>query len=161
MEDTLLLQRRRKSETSEARDDRSRNHSIALLVDEIERLKRTIRELRACSEDLEAERQQLLRENRQLRREVTLSRLIEDLEASIQSVNGMGPDDPEMAPPAADRLYEALPERFPFPNFFQIAEDVGLEASTARRCLIYFLREEVLLQTGARLRKPEEGEGSG
>lgn len=137
---------------------RRKNHSIALLFEEIERLKGTIQELRACSEDLEAERQQLLRENRRLRREVTLSRLIEDLEDSIESVDEIGHDEPDATPPPADRLYQELPDRFPFPNFFRIAEEAGLETKTARRCLVYFLAEDLLVQTGAQLEKPEQME---
>lgn len=157
MEETRAVQRERSSKRGDVRNGRNRNHSIALLVDEIERLKGTIRELRACSEDLEAERQQLLRENRRLRREVTLSRLIEDLEASIESIDGMDNNEPEATPPAVDRLYEGLPDRFPFPSFFQIAEEMEIEASTARRCLLYFLSEDLLVQRGARLRKREGG----
>lgn len=159
MHDTRISQKR-SSEAVGSRTGRSQNHSIALLIDEIERLKRTVRELRECSKDLEAERQKLLRENRQLRREVTLSRLIEDLEASIESVDGMRASEPDLSPPAADRLYAELPARFPFPDFFQIAEEAGFEASTARRCLMYYLGEDLLVQTGAQLRKPNEGASS-
>lgn len=160
MEDTRIPQTRRNRDSSESRDGRSQNHSIALLVDEIERLKRTIRELRACSEDLEAERQQLLRENRRLRREITVSQLIEDLEASIEPADGRDGTEPDTSPPVADRLYEQLPDHLPFPKFFQVAEEEGLDATTARRCLVYFLSKDLLVQTGARLRKRDGAEPS-
>lgn len=126
---------------------------VARLYEKIARLHASVQALRRTSADLEADRQRLLEENRALRRRITVSTLIEDLERSIESVDPDGID--AIGPPPAQRFYRQLPERFSFPQFFQVAEDENLETATARHCLAHYLAEGMLVQSGAYLEKPE------
>jgi hypothetical protein len=125
---------------------------VARLYEEIARLHASVQALRRTSEELEADRQRLLAENRALRRRITVSTLIDDLDASAGlSVADDGPD--VAAPPPAEQLYRGLPARFSFPHYFQAAADNQLETATARRCLAHYLAEGMLVQSGAYLEK--------
>jgi regulator of replication initiation timing len=146
----------------EKRTERNRNGAsrsssdpdlVARLYERIARLHAVIRELRSTSEDLEADRERLLEENRALRRKVTLSTLVEDLEATITNEMSDADAIEPSAPTPADRLYHQLPRRFTFSHFFRTAGDENIETETARRCLIHYLTEEMLVQSGAHLEK--------
>lgn len=146
----------------EERTERNRNGAprsspnsdlVARLYERIARLHAVIQELRSTGEDLEADRERLLEENRALRRKVTLSTLIEDLEATTTNEKENGDTLEPSAPRPAARLYQQLPTRFSFPLFFQVAADERIETDTARRCLIHYLTEEMLVQSGAYLEK--------
>jgi len=126
---------------------------VVQLYERIARLHASLQALRRTSEALEADRQRLLEENRSLRRRITVSTLIEDLEQSIASMDGEGPE--EVAPPPAERLYQALPSRFSFSHFFRVADSERLETRTARRCLAHYLADGALVQTGAYLQKTD------
>lgn len=138
--------------THEASNERKRREE---LHERIARLHAAVQELLAATEDLEADRQRLLRENRALRRTATLSALIDDLEDSLESrldeerSNGV-------APPFAEHLYQQLPSQFSFPLYFEIVQKEGVDSDTARRCLVHYLREHRLVQSGAYLEKNDE-----
>jgi len=126
----------------------------AQLLEQIESLTDAVQRLRAQKERLEAERDQLQEENRTLRRDLTHSRLINEIEQSIADA-----DDQEKSsrsvPPIADRLYQALPPSFSFPAYFQVAESEGMEMDTARRCLRHFLAKGYVARAGSRLQKED------
>jgi hypothetical protein len=126
---------------------------VARLYEKIARLHASVQALRRTTEDLEADRQRLLDENRALRRQLTVSTLIEDLDRSLESVDGDETD--AVVPPPAERLYQQLPPRFSFPHFFRVADGEHLKTATARRCLIHYLAEGVLVQSGAYLEKTD------
>ena len=124
---------------------------VTRLYEKIARLHASVQALRRTSEDLEADRQRLLEENRSLRRRITVSTLIKDLD---QSGAADAPDlSKEVVPPPAERLYQVLPARFSFPQFFRVAEDERLDTATARRCLAHYLATGILVQSGAYLKK--------
>lgn len=131
----------------------SRRDLITRLYERIARLDAIGQELRSTTENLEADRQRLLEENRALRRKVTLSTLVDDLKVTL--TNGI--DDADTIEPSAprpvDRLYQQLPPRFSFSRFFQVASKADIETEVARRCLTYYLGEEMLAQSGAYLEK--------
>ena len=150
----------RNSSPSEQQSDRP---LIGRLYETIARLHATIQSLRASGEELEAECRRLLDENQKLRRRATRSALLDDFEAPTDS-DADNRDEPNsnhaeasstnaLAPPQAERFYRQLPGRFPFPTFFRLAEAGGLDTSTARRCLMHYLLEDLLVQSGAYLEK--------
>ena len=145
--------------TERDRDGASRSSAhqdlIARLYERIARLHAVIQDLRRTSADLEADRQRLLEENRALRRRVTLSILIEDLEATVTNERGNADTLEPSAPRPADRLYQQLPARFSFPFFFQVATGEQIETDAARRCLLHYLSEDMLVQSGAFLEKTD------
>jgi regulator of replication initiation timing len=126
---------------------------VARLYEQIARLHASVQALRRTSEELEADRQRLLEENRALQRQVTVSTLLDEIDVSTeldeQDVLG------DAVPPSAQRFYQQLPDRFSFSLFFQIAEDEHVETSTARRCLVHYLTEGALVQSGAYLEKTD------
>jgi len=101
-------------------------------------------------ERLQEDNEQLRRENKALREEVTLARLFEDVS---QQEEAFPLEDPTSIPREAFALYRRLPRTFKFADFFQLAERFGLDATAARDCLLYFLRESMLQQKGARVEK--------
>jgi regulator of replication initiation timing len=109
---------------------------MSQLLDEMERLRE--------------ENEQLRRENKALREEVTLVRIFED----VSEQKEVFPiEDPASIPREAFALYRRLPRTFKFADFFQLADRFGLNPSEARDCLVYFLREGMLRQKGARVEK--------
>jgi hypothetical protein len=158
---------------------RSRDQTSAL-YEEIARLHATIQSLRATGEALEAECRRLLEENQKLRRQATLAAHADDLERALRRAGheeepgengdaGAGAESTEsgasgeqasilpLVPPQAEGFYRELPGRITFPAFFQFAEESGLGKGPARRCLMHYLREKMLVQSGAYLRKPGVG----
>lgn len=125
----------------------------ARLRERIELLMEEVQDLRSYNEQLETERNQLQQENQALRRELTESRLLNHLKQPNASEDA---PPVQNLPPLAEQLYQALPESFSFPVYFQVAEDEDLEMETARRCLRHFLLEKRLAREGSRLRKKEE-----
>lgn len=113
-------------------------HNIGQLLDEVERLRE--------------ENEQLRRENKALREEVTLVRIFKDVSEQEEE---FPLEDPESIPREAFALYRRLPRTFKFADFFQLAERFGLDAGRARDCLLYFLREDMLRQKGARVEKSD------
>lgn len=123
--------------------------TLSWLFDEVDRLRRLLHETNARRRALEDERQELLQENRRLRREATLVRLYEDLGSRNSTGDGV------QAPPStAATLYRSLPTPCTFADFFGRAEANGVDTSTARECLRYFLRTKMLAATGSQLEKP-------
>lgn len=111
---------------------------MSQLLDEMERLRE--------------ENEQLRRENKALREEVTLVRIVQDVS---EQEDAFPIEDPAALPREASAMYRRLPRAFKFSDFFQLAERFGLEATAARDCLLYFLREDMLRQKGARVEKAE------
>ena len=109
---------------------------MSQLLDEVERLRE--------------ENEQLRRENKALREEVTLVRIFQDVSEQEEE---FPIEDPASIPREAYALYRRLPRAFKFADFFQLAERFGLDATTARDCLLYFLRQDMLRQKGARVEK--------
>lgn len=132
---------------------RSDQELIADLQRQIAELKTAMSELQRSQDALEANREALETENRRLRREMTLANLIEDLEASIEDV--VEDDGSVTVPPPAQRLYECLPATFLFPAFFRIADDERFDTAEARRYLVRYLADGLLIQSGAYLKKAD------
>ncbi len=116
---------------------------MSQLLDEMERLRE--------------ENEQLRRENKALREEVTLVRIVKDVSEQEEE---FPIEDPATIPREAFALYRRLPRTFKFADFFQLAERFGLDAAAARDCLLYFLREDMLRQKGARVEKSERTSSS-
>lgn len=114
--------------------------NMSQLLDEMERLRE--------------ENERLRQENKALREEVTLVRIFEDVSEQEEE---FPIEDPASIPREAYALYRRLPRTFKFADFFQLADRFGMDASTARDCLLHFLREDMLQQKGARV---EKGGGS-
>lgn len=101
-------------------------------------------------ERLIAENERLREENRRLREEVTLYRLFQELQPQPKE---------EIPQLSAETLRQAmeflarLPDEMSFAEFFDRAEQEGIESTVARDYLLTFLREELLRQQGGRLRK--------
>ena len=119
-----------------------------------------IDELRRENERLRNERAELLAQNLALRREATLGRLYQDLERRKKEKQASTPDTTSMPAPAAipapaAELYHSLPKGFKFADFFRLAAERNVDTATARRCLLYFMEERLLVQTGSRLKKTD------
>lgn len=127
--------------------------SIEDLHSQIADLKTAVEQLRASQEELEANREALQAENQRLRREMTLANLVDDLEDSIEEV--IEEDGSVTVPLPAQRLYDRLPASFPFPAFFREVEQQGFEMAQARRYLVRYLADGLLVQSGAYLKKVE------
>lgn len=124
--------------------------TLQRLLGHIAELKGNVAVLQAQKEELEDERDQLLRENRALRRKLTHAQLADGLLTTLDET-GPSPDSESSSP--VRELYEALPSRFSFPTFFEVAETGGLDTDTARRCLRHFLKRDLLYQEGRQLTK--------
>jgi len=142
--------RGRRTESPSSRPDR---HSIEGLHSQIAELKTVVERLQASQEALEANREDLQAENQRLRREMTLANLVEDLASSIEEV--IEEDGGVTVPPPAQRLYNQLPASFSFPAFFREVERQGVETAQARRYLVRYLADGLLVQSGAYLKKVE------
>lgn len=116
----------------------------------IEGVRRNMNQLLDELERLREDNEQLRRENKALREEVTLVRIFEDVSKREEA---FPLEDPTSIPREAYALYRRLPRAFKFADFFQLAERFGLDAAAARDCLLYFLREGMLQQKGARVEK--------
>jgi regulator of replication initiation timing len=116
----------------------------------MEGVRRNMSQLLDEMERLRDENEQLRRENKALREEVTLVRIFKDVSEQEEA---FPIEDPESIPREAFALYRRLPRAFKFSDFFQLAERFGLDAAAARDCLLYFLREDMLRQKGARVEK--------
>jgi regulator of replication initiation timing len=110
----------------------------------------TVQELTDRTETLEEECARLRQENRRLRRELTHAQLIHDLPGADDETEAPSTESP---PATARRLYRALPASVSFRAFFEAAEQEGMGADEARRCLRHFLARDLLVQDGARLAK--------
>lgn len=132
---------------------RSDQDVIDDLHSQIAELKTAVERLQTSQKELEASRKALQAENQRLRREMTLANLVDDLEDSIEEV--MEEDGSVTVPPPAQRLYERLPASFPFPAFFREVERQGFEMAQARRYLVRYLADGLLVQSGAYLKKVE------
>jgi len=132
---------------------RSGQDSIEDLHSQIAELKTVVERLQASQEELEADREELQAENQRLRREMTLSNLVDDLASSIEEA--IEEDGSVTVPPPAQRLYDQLPASFPFPAFFREVERQDLEMAQARRYLVRYLADGLLVQSGAYLQKVE------
>jgi predicted nuclease with TOPRIM domain len=124
-------------------------------VEKISELQSTVEDLRSRNDELKAERDRLLEENRALRRQITHSRLLSGLEDTIDTIKAETGHLPA-APPPAEQLYYTLPPSFSFTEFFRIAENESLETDEARRCLLHFLAQDLVVQEGSRLVKDKE-----
>lgn len=113
-----------------------------------------IDELRRENERLRDERAELLAQNRTLRREATLGRLYHDLDRRKKEKRASTSDTTSI-PASAAELYHSLPIAFKFADFFRLASECDVDTATARRCLLYFLEEQLLMQTGSRLHKTD------
>ena len=124
-------------------------------VDRVVVLEETIDELRTRIDELKRERDQLLEENRDLRQKVTHLRLLHEPEEAIDDIEQKTTQLPA-APPPSDHLYTLLPPTFSFPVFFEIAESQGVDTDKARRCLLHFLAEDLIVQEGSPLVKQQK-----
>lgn len=118
-------------------------------------LRTKVQDLHHRIEKLEAQRHQLLEENRRLRREITQSRLVEDLKVSTAVGEDETPPSSPV-PPTAEDLYLTLPASFTYEEFFQIAQNAGLDTEEVRQSLRIFLRRGMVTQEGSRLTKKLE-----
>ena len=129
--------------------DMSARKTRAEFIGRITELRERVRALRAEAADLRAERDQLREENQALRRDLTHSRLMDDLMRSL----GDKAEGDETGSKQARFLYQALPLTCSFSEFFRVAEENGIETDTARQCLRHFLGRELLVQEGGQLTK--------
>jgi TolA-binding protein len=132
---------------------------IEQLYDQIAELQATVETLRASRDELELDHRALQEENQRLRREMTLANLIEDLDTSIEEVVEEAPHHLGSLLPGRP-LYERLPSTFPFPAFFEMAEEAGVGTEEARRLLVRYLADGLLVQSGAYLKKGGADGGS-
>lgn len=132
---------------------RSDQESVAELHAQIAELKTAVEQLQQSHDDLTADRAELQAENLRLRREMTLTNLVDDLAASIEDV--VEDDGSVAVPPPARNLYDQLPPSFSFPVFFRQVEQEGLDMAQARRYLVRYLADGLLVQSGAYLKKAE------
>ena len=142
--------RNRRPEMTPSRSDQD---IIENLHSQIAELTAAVERLQTSQEELEANREALQAENQRLRREMTLANLVDDLEDSIEEV--IEEDGSVTVPPPAQRLYDQLPASFPFPAFFREVERQGFEMAQARRYLVRYLADGLLVQSGAYLQKVE------
>jgi hypothetical protein len=140
--------RNRRSDVPPSRSDQD---VIADLQAQIVELQAVVERLQTSRNELEDSQEMLRSENLRLRREMTLANLVEDLEASIEDV--VEEDGSVTVPSPAQRLYEQLPPSFPFPLFFRMVEQEGLDMAQARRYLVRYLADGLLVQSGAYLKK--------
>ena len=118
---------------------------------EVERLQAEVEHLRRKVEQLGAAREELLEQNRQLRQEATVVRLYKDLARSREEKSAAARSaDP---PNVAHALYRTLPKTLTVRDFFRHADEEGLGTQATRECFVYFLKEEMLDQSGPRLEK--------
>ncbi|WP_161541170.1 hypothetical protein [Rhodothermus marinus] len=101
-------------------------------------------------ERLIEENERLREENRRLREEVTLYRLFQELQPSAEE--GLPELSAEVLQQAMAFLAQ-LPDELSFAEFFDRAEQAGIESQVARDYLLIFLREDLLRQRGGRLIK--------
>lgn len=123
-------------------------------VREVERLREEVQQMRQENQRLRQERRMLLRENRVLRREATLARLYDEVTKGEKRSEPPKPEPP--APEGARTLFSRLPNAFRFPEFFELTSELGVEADQARRYLLFYLRSNMLTQTGSQLEKSSE-----
>lgn len=126
---------------------------IQTLQDTLEELSEEVNRLQDEVDRMESENDQLRRENKSLREEVTVARLYQEMS---QEEDEMTIEYPVAMPPDALELYRSLPSAFKFAEFFKQSDEQGLDSATARDTLLYFLREELLIQRGARIEKAEQ-----
>lgn len=124
---------------------------VTYLSQQLAELKSVVSDLETDRETLKADQQKLQEENQQLRRELTLVHLIEDLQSVVEEELEELP--PTTASSPAQRFYDQLPARFRFARFFQMADEADLEMKQARRFLVRYLADEMLVQSGAYLEK--------
>lgn len=128
--------------------------AIAELYDQVAELQATVEALQASRDALELDHRELQAENQRLRREMTLANLIEGLQSSLEEVVAEEPF-PDPKTPLEHRLYEHLPSSFPFSAFFRMADEADVETTDARRILVRYLADGLLVQSGAYLQKRE------
>lgn len=119
----------------------------------IQKLRKNLKQLSDEVERLQEENEQLRRENKALREEVTVVRLYQEM--SEEEEEEMSVEAVSTIPKEAFSLYRKLPSAFKFAEFFQLADEEGFDPSAARDTLLHFLREEMLIQKGARIEKSE------
>lgn len=90
------------------------------------------------------ENRHLQKENKTLRQQVTQLQM--DRQANRSA---------EAAASAAEPFYHLLPASFTFSQFFELAEQQGVGGDQAKQYLLHFIRQEMLLQKGPRIIKPE------
>lgn len=125
------------------------------LHETVEALRRKVEELRSRTEELETERKKLLEENRRLRREITQSRLVDDLKVSTAVPEDESGSLPAV-PPTTEDLFYTLPASFTYQEYFQIADNAGMDTGEAREALRAFLNADLVKQEGSRLKKNDE-----
>lgn len=126
---------------------------IQTLQDTLEQLSEEVSRLQRKVDRVESENDQLRRENKSLREEVTVARLYQEMS---EEEDEMPVEVPATLPPEAFHLYRSLPSAFKFAEFFKQADEQGIDSATARDTLLHFLREEMLIQRGARIEKAEQ-----
>lgn len=125
------------------------------LATEVGKLQDQIERLHEKNEQLAQENTRLQQENKSLREEVTVVRLYREVseEEDFEEEPGLS------VPRHALILYRELPAAFKFAEFFQIADEQGIDPAVARDALLQLLREDMLVQKGARIEKSEPGAG--
>lgn len=124
------------------------------LAAEVGQLQDQVDRLHEQNEQLAQDNARLQQENKSLREEVTVVRLYRE----VSEEEDFGAEEPGQAiSRSAFMLYRALPAAFKFAEFFQIADEQDIDPAVARDALLQLLREDMLVQKGARIEKSEPG----
>jgi FtsZ-binding cell division protein ZapB len=129
---------------------------IKELHEKNERLAQQTTRLQQEKEQLAQQNTRLQQENKSLREEVTVVRLYQEVSEDEDFTTEDG--GPTISRHALI-LYRELPAAFKFAEFFQIADEQGIDPAVARDALLQLLREDMLVQKGARIEKSEPGAG--
>lgn len=101
---------------------------------------------------LTRENRRLLKENEKLRQEITLLRLHQE---GSSPTKGKQKEGATSVPHEALAFYEQLPPCLNFAMFFRQADSCGISSEQAKRYLLRFLREDMLLQKGSHIKKTD------
>lgn len=128
---------------------------IQELRTKLDELATEVSHLQEQVDELHDQNERLQRENKSLREEVTVVRLYQEM--SEEEEEAFPPESMSSIPRQALLLYRELPSAFKFAEFFQVADDQGLDPGMARNALLQLLREDLLVQKGARIEKSDPG----
>ncbi len=121
------------------------------LASEVGKLQDQVERLQDKNEQLTQENKRLQQENKSLREEVTVVRLYQE----VSEDEDVGEEPSSSVSRQALILYRELPAAFKFAEFFQIADQQDIDPAVAREALLQLLREDMLVQKGARIEKSE------
>ena len=125
----------------------------AFIEDLRRRMERLIQEVKR----LRTQNRQLREENKRLREESTMVRIYKNMKERREEFPTPPPSDVD---PKAHDLYQQLPKDFRFAEYFDVADEKGLEGEEARVFLLYFIRQGMLEQQGGRVEKRHDQNGT-